>query len=128
MKHEIARRIRLPLTLLAAVTLAATPALAQGPAGKPDIMFIMGDDIGFMQPSIVIPDINKPPPVRGIAPPCENTPIPGLAPVPGAVNPRTATCRTPPRMSLIGIKTCRADARMRINSARSTVLIFHRGG
>nr|WP_294519471.1 arylsulfatase [uncultured Rhodopila sp.] len=34
--------------------LAATPALAQAPASeqKPNILFIMGDDIGFMQPSI----------------------------------------------------------------------------
>nr|WP_294564159.1 arylsulfatase [uncultured Rhodopila sp.] len=34
--------------------LAATPALAQAPAAeqKPNILFIMGDDIGFMQPSI----------------------------------------------------------------------------
>src|SRR5258707_6111155 len=28
------------------------PALAQAPAGKPNILFIMGDDIGWMQPSI----------------------------------------------------------------------------
>ena len=31
---------------------AATPALAQAPAKKPNILFIMGDDIGWMQPSI----------------------------------------------------------------------------
>jgi arylsulfatase len=36
------------------VPLATTPALAQAPASeqKPNILFIMGDDIGFMQPSI----------------------------------------------------------------------------
>jgi len=28
------------------------PAFAQAPAGKPNILFIMGDDIGWMQPSI----------------------------------------------------------------------------
>src|SRR5271166_3168435 len=28
------------------------PALAQAPAQKPNIMFVMGDDIGWMQPSI----------------------------------------------------------------------------
>ena len=38
---------------LAAVGLiAATPAVAQAPAKKPNILFIMGDDIGWMQPSI----------------------------------------------------------------------------
>ena len=39
---------------LAAVSLPAMtlPAFAQGPAGKPNILFIMGDDIGIMQPSI----------------------------------------------------------------------------
>src|SRR6185295_7495805 len=31
------------------------------------------------------------------APPCKNTPIPGLAEVPGAVDPKTTTCLTPPR-------------------------------
>ncbi|MBS1133829.1 MAG: sulfatase, partial [Burkholderiaceae bacterium] len=38
---------------LAAVGLiAATPVIAQAPAKKPNILFIMGDDIGWMQPSI----------------------------------------------------------------------------
>ena len=31
---------------------ALTPATAQAPAQKPNILFIMGDDIGWMQPSI----------------------------------------------------------------------------
>ena len=31
---------------------ANLPAFAQAPAGKPNILFIMGDDIGFMQPGI----------------------------------------------------------------------------
>ena len=200
---------------LAAVGLiAATPAIAQAPAKKPNILFIMGDDIGWMQPSIyhrglmvgetpnidrignegaifmhyyaeqsctagrnafftgmhplrtgMIPpqlpgsptylkpgtpalawflrdlgyntgefgknhlgdhtdalptahgfhefwgylyhldamqgvsfvDINKTPTEQGIAPPCKNTPVPGLPEVPGAVDPKTATCLTPPR-------------------------------
>src|SRR5262245_36510599 len=38
--------------LLAAVMLANTPAGAQQPSQKPNILFIMGDDIGIMQPSI----------------------------------------------------------------------------
>ncbi len=46
---------------------------------------------------VSFPDLNKSPLVQGIAPPCMNTPIKGLAPVPGAVDPRTATCLTPPR-------------------------------
>ena len=39
---------------LAALSLPASnfPALAQAPAGKPNILFIMGDDIGWMQPGI----------------------------------------------------------------------------
>ena len=37
--------------LLAASALLS-PAQAQAPAAKPNILFIMGDDIGWMQPSI----------------------------------------------------------------------------
>ena len=46
---------------------------------------------------VSFPDINKTPTVQTIAPPCKNTPIPGLPEVPGAVDPRTTTCLTPPR-------------------------------
>ena len=46
---------------------------------------------------VSFPDINSSPEVQAIAPPCKNTPIPGLPEVPGAVDPRTATCMTPPR-------------------------------
>src|SRR5450631_1443487 len=46
---------------------------------------------------VSFPDINKSPTVQGIAPPCNNTPIPGLTEVLGAVDPRTSTCLTPPR-------------------------------
>ena len=42
-------------------------------------------------------DINVSPSKQGIAPPCKNTPVPGLAEVPGAVDPKTTTCLTPPR-------------------------------
>src|SRR5258705_6840990 len=45
-------------------------------------------------------DINVSPTQQGIAPPCKNTPVPGLADVPGAVDPRTTTCLTPPRPML----------------------------
>ena len=37
---------------------------------------------------VSFPDINKSPTVQGIAPPCKNTPIPGVPEVPGAVDPK----------------------------------------
>ena len=46
---------------------------------------------------VSFPDINSSESVQGIAPPCKNTPVPGLPEVPGAVDPRTTTCLTPPR-------------------------------
>ena len=46
---------------------------------------------------VSFPDINKSPTQQGVAPPCRNTPIPGMAEVPGAVDPRTTVCLTPPR-------------------------------
>ena len=46
---------------------------------------------------VSFPDINKTPTQQDVAPPCRNTPIPGLAEVPGAVDPKTTICLTPPR-------------------------------
>ena len=46
---------------------------------------------------VSFPDINKTPTQQTIAPPCKNTPIPGLPEVPGAVDPKTTVCLTPPR-------------------------------
>jgi arylsulfatase A-like enzyme len=46
---------------------------------------------------VSFPDINKSTTVQAIAPPCTNTPIPGIPEVPGAVDPKTTTCMTPPR-------------------------------
>jgi arylsulfatase len=46
---------------------------------------------------VSFPDLNKSPTQQGFAPPCRNTPIPGLPEVPGAVDPKTTTCLTPPR-------------------------------
>ncbi|MDS4070188.1 MAG: sulfatase-like hydrolase/transferase [Candidatus Competibacter sp.] len=46
---------------------------------------------------VSFPDINSSPTVQAIAPPCKNTPVPGLAEVPGAVDPKTTVCLTPPR-------------------------------
>ena len=50
---------------------------------------------------VSFPDINKSPTEQTVAPPCRNTPIPGLAEVPGAVDPMTTTCLTPPRPMLL---------------------------
>jgi arylsulfatase A-like enzyme len=46
---------------------------------------------------VSFPDINKTPTQQAVAPPCKNTPVPGLPEVPGAVDPKTTTCLTPPR-------------------------------
>jgi len=46
---------------------------------------------------VSFPDINKTPTLQTVAPPCRNTPVPGLPEVPGAVDPMTTTCLTPPR-------------------------------
>ena len=46
---------------------------------------------------VSFPDINKTPTEQTIAPPCKNTPIPGLAENPAAVDPMTTVCLTPPR-------------------------------
>ena len=46
---------------------------------------------------VSFPDINKNPTTQGIVPPCKNTPIPGVPEVPGAVDPKTTICLTPPR-------------------------------
>jgi arylsulfatase A-like enzyme len=49
---------------------------------------------------VSFPDINKSPTEQTVAPPCMNTPIPGLSEVSGAVDPKTTTCLTPPRPML----------------------------
>ena len=46
---------------------------------------------------VSFPDINKSPTEQTVAPPCKNTPIPGVPEVPGAVDPKTTRCLTPPR-------------------------------
>jgi len=46
---------------------------------------------------VSFPDINSSPTVQAIVPPCKNTPVRGLAEVPGAVDPKTTLCMTPPR-------------------------------
>jgi arylsulfatase len=49
---------------------------------------------------VSFPDINKSLTLQTVAPPCKNTSIPGIPEVPGALDPRTATCMTPPRNML----------------------------
>src|SRR5437879_5275420 len=49
---------------------------------------------------VSFPDINKSPTQQTIAPPCRNTLIPGVPEVPGAVDPKTTVCLTPPRPML----------------------------
>ena len=49
---------------------------------------------------VSFPDINKTPTQQTVAPPCKNTPIPGVPEVPGAVDPKTTVCLTPPRPML----------------------------
>jgi arylsulfatase A-like enzyme len=46
---------------------------------------------------VSFPDINKDATTQTVAPPCMNTPIPGVPEVPGAVDPKTTVCLTPPR-------------------------------
>jgi arylsulfatase len=55
-------------------------------------------------------DINRTPTEQGIAPPCRNTPVPGLTEVPGAVDPRTTICLTPPR-NVLSCKSSDGTAR-----------------
>jgi arylsulfatase len=53
---------------------------------------------------VSFPDINKSPSQQSIAPPCKNTPIPGVPEVEGAVDQKTTTCLTPPR-PVLGCKS-----------------------
>jgi arylsulfatase len=46
---------------------------------------------------VSFPDVFKNPTTQAIVPPCKNTPVPGLPEVPGAVDPQTTACVTPPR-------------------------------
>src|SRR5215831_2336645 len=46
---------------------------------------------------VSFPDINKSPTEQTVAPPCKNTPVPGLSDPPGAIDPKDGLCLTPPR-------------------------------
>jgi arylsulfatase A-like enzyme len=76
---------------------------------------------------VSFPDINKTPTQQTVAPPCINTPIPGLPPVPGAVDPRTTVCLTPPRPVLFctssngtaGNQTCRDEGPLTLERSKT---------
>ena len=78
-------------------------------------------------PGVSFPDINRTSTQQTIAPPCINTPIPGLAPVPGAVDPRTTTCLTPPRPVLFctssngtaASQTCRDEGPLTLERSKT---------
>jgi arylsulfatase len=46
---------------------------------------------------VSFPDINKSATEQTVAPPCKNTPVPGLSDPPGAIDPKDGLCLTPPR-------------------------------
>jgi len=91
--------------LLAASALLS-PAQAQAPAAKPNILFIMGDDIGWMQPSIYhrglmvgeTPNIDR----IGQEAPSLRTITPSRAAPPGATRSSPA-CQAPEAYNLDGI-------------------------
>jgi arylsulfatase A-like enzyme len=58
---------------------------------------------------VSFPDINRSPTQQTVAPPCKNTPIPGIPEVPGAVDPKTSVCLTPPR----NVLSCKSDGSSR---------------
>jgi arylsulfatase len=54
---------------------------------------------------VSFPDINSSPNKQAVAPPCKNTPIPGVPEVADAVDPKTTLCLTPPR----NVLACRSS-------------------
>jgi len=76
---------------------------------------------------VSFPDINSNPTTQGVAPPCQNTPIPGMAEIPGAVDPRTTVCLTPPRNILFctssdgraANQTCRDEGPLTLDRSRT---------
>ena len=70
---------------------------------------------------VSFPDINKSPTQQTVAPPCKNTPIPGLPEVPGAVDPKTTVCLTPPRTSCRASRTVHPGLRQCIDQGPLTL-------
>jgi arylsulfatase len=76
---------------------------------------------------VSFPDINKNATTQTVAPPCKNTPIPGVPEVPGAVDPKTTVCLTPPRPVLAckssdgtgKNQTCRDEGPLTLDRSKS---------
>jgi arylsulfatase len=76
---------------------------------------------------VSFPDINKNPHTQAVAPPCKNTPIPGVPEVAGAVDPKTTTCLTPPRPMLackssdgtVAHQTCHDEGPLTLDRSRT---------
>jgi arylsulfatase len=76
---------------------------------------------------VSFPDINSTPEKQGVAPPCKNTAIPGVPEVPGAVDPETTICLTPPRPVLSCVssdgtaknQTCRDEGPLTLDRSRT---------
>ena len=76
---------------------------------------------------VSFPDINSSPLVQSIAPPCKTAPIRGLPEVPGAVDPRTTNCLTPPRPVLActssdgteGNQTCHDEGPLTLDRSKT---------
>jgi arylsulfatase A-like enzyme len=76
---------------------------------------------------VSFPDINKTSTTQAFAPPCKNTPIPGVPEVSGAVDPKTTTCLTPPRPVLsckssdgtAKNQTCRDEGPLTLDRSRT---------
>jgi arylsulfatase A-like enzyme len=76
---------------------------------------------------VSFPDINKTPTEQGVAPPCKNTPIPGIAEIPGAVDQKTTLCLMPPRPVLActssdgteGNQTCKDEGPLTLERSKT---------
>jgi arylsulfatase A-like enzyme len=76
---------------------------------------------------VSFPDINATPDKQGVAPACKNTPIPGVPEVPGAVDPETTICLTPPRPVLSCVssdgtaknQTCRDEGPLTLDRSKT---------
>jgi hypothetical protein len=76
---------------------------------------------------VSFPDINSSPTVQTITPPCKNTPVRGLSDPPGAVDPKTTLCVTPPRPVIACTssdgteqnQTCKDEGPLTLNRSRT---------
>lgn len=73
------------------------------------------------------PDINSSESTQGVVPPCKNTPIKGLDPVKGAIDPKDGLCMTPPRPVLFctssdgteGNQSCKDEGPLGLDRSRT---------